>query len=616
MNLFEKLVDILIAVIVLFIFPIMYFGQRQDTITQQVVSAETSDFVDTVRTQGFLTKDMYDTFLIRLGATNVVYDIQLEHKEVALEPEYRLKTADEVIDDQNAAWKGSNVYTYVPVTTAIPTVTDPTSNDGLNLNTETNESVLAGAVNGGIDSGHVHTDTCYAGHRHNASCVDILCDCGGTSGKVVWYTLHANSSAFTAGYKCKDCGKWIFYVTCSDRYSSLGQTMDIYDFKGNNLWIHDMDSEGHEAWGYLQVESIYDSFLHDFYNYTYQPEMTTTEFIAKYNYIFTQNYYYNNNTTTLGEDRPINTFGIDLNALIKKTCNQIEDTTPICNQIITSITPTHPIQTLYLNNPLITTAIIHYKDGSTKVAVCVANFVPNTIVSNKIVTLSYAGFTSPITVTVIPKTKTCVNGHTYNLANDGSDPGCIYCKSWLTSLVVSSPSIGELTIYNGTTLEANGVVLLATYLNGRTELLYSGYVNNLDTNYVGTQTVTISYKGKYTTLKVTSRRNLVRCGICGKYYELYPDGSDPGCPFCAALIPVFTGKVLKYYAKTYSAEILEELYEGTGTYYFSEGDYLSIDVCNLSETIGTKLLIPNISVSSIHIEYGGDIRDETEVSTN
>jgi len=618
MNLFEKLVDILIAVIILFMFPMMYFGQRQDTITQQVVSAETSDFVNLVRTQGFLTQNMYDTFLSRLDATNVVYDIQLEHKEIALEPEYRFKTASEVIDDQNAAWKGSNVYTYVPVTTAIPTVTDPTNNDGLNMNTETNASVLAGAVNGGSDPGHIHTDDCYAGHRHNASCASRICDCGGASGTIVFKVIQLYRG-YAFRYSCKDCNKTIYGIDCDDENDSSGSMYIMSGINSYYLRAYDQDSEGLEAYGYIDIINIYDRFKYNYRNNLLSAELTSREFIDLYNYIFTQNYYYNNNPKVWGEDRPYNSFGSDLNNFVTRTCNQIEDTTPICNQIVTSITPTHPIQTLYINDSLLSTATIHYKDGSSKVAVCDANFVPNIIVNNKTVTLSYAGFTSTISVTVIPKTKTCLHGHTYNLANDGSDPGCIYCKSWLSSLIVASPSTGELIIYKGTTLEANGVVLLATYLNGSTELLYSGYVNNLDTNYVGTQTVTISYKGKYVTLKVTSKRKLVRCGKCGKYYELYPDGSNPGCPFCTALIPVFTGNVLKYYAKTYSDEILKKLYKGAGTYYFKAEDYFSIDLSNRSKTLGTRvfgMIIPGIPQTSIHVEYGGVIRDETQVSSN
>ena len=74
-------------------------------------------------------------------------------------------------------------------------------------------------------------------------------------------------------------------------------------------------------------------------------------------------------------------------------------------------------------------------------------------------------------------------------------------------------------------------------------------MDNLDKNYVGTQTVTISYKGKNTYLTVTTKRNLTRCSICNRYYELYPDDTDPGCPYCLSLTPIFTGNVLEYVDK-------------------------------------------------------------------
>jgi hypothetical protein len=301
----------------------------------------------------------------------------------------------------------------------------------------------------------------------------------------------------------------------------------------------------------------------------------------------------------------------------------LRGSTPLCNQIIKSIAPTNPLQTVYLNEPLITTVKVTYLNGSTKTKITTADFTPNTIVKDKVVNLSLYGsangvatepYKCTIRVTVIPKSKTCVNGHNYNLNSNGTDPGCPYCNGRLSSLAVTTPNTGELTIYGGTSLEENGVVLLATYLNGRKEFLYNGYANNLDKNYVGIQTVTISYKGKYTSLKVIVKRNLKRCEKCGRYYELYPDGTDPGCPYCRALIPVFTGNILKYYAMNYSKEILRELYEGNGTYYFKEGDYFSINVINKNETFAARLIrnfIPNAPLTDIKAEYGGTIRDET-----
>lgn len=68
------------------------------------------------------------------------------------------------------------------------------------------------------------------------------------------------------------------------------------------------------------------------------------------------------------------------------------------------------------------------------------------------------------------------------------------------------------------------------------------------------------------------------------------------------------------YYKTYEADILKELYEGSGQYTFSQGDYISVKVCNRNKTFATKLQqiifkheIPSIQV---YVTYGGIIRDE------
>ncbi len=748
-NIFEKLVDILIAVVILFIFPILYFGQKQDTITQLVVTEKTSDFVDTVRTKGFVTQSMYDTYLKELDTTNVVYDIHLEHKELELEPEYRFKTLEEVIDDQNSSWNGNNVYTYIPVTTEIPTVIDPINNDGLTMNTDTNESVLAAAVDGPSDPNHIHTEACYTGHKHikytgfthyhthDSSCYyykssDVAiydCETCGThnSFTTAYYWLgeltgfnpvpylycdgcgrqYASPGVFISGVRIKNLYSWSCGYNMdlngdesADNVGKVNQyayQMGVPDDNGNsgiytqgcytlkfNRWqtkkdnpYADMYAMRDHPYNYFtdipnsytlaqryRTGTNWENYVYHVVSVAYKPIMQvngTTKFIKQSGNDFFPTeidfstlcrlYYepdfstycksldptlFPNGSTGYTFEYSTGAFdyytwdyasGGPYNTWVA-TCGQVEDTTPDCGHIITSIIPTHPIQSVYINEPLITTATVQYKDGSSKIIVCSANFVPDIAVKNKTVTLTYyetidgvktGPYTCTIIVNVIPKTKICAFGHSYNLNSDGSDPGCPYCNNWLSSLIVFTPDSGEITIYKGTTLEENGVLLLATYLNGRREFLYSGYVNNLDKNYVGAQTVTISYKGKYTTLKVITKRNLKRCDVCGKYYELYPDGSDPGCPFCAALIPIFTGKVLKYYEKFYANEILKELYEGSGTYYFRAGDYLNIEISNKSATLGTKLLgftLPNLPQTSIHVEYGGFIRDETQADSN
>ncbi len=864
-NPFGKIVEIIIAVLLMFFFPLLYFGLRTDSAAQQVVETKSADIMDTVRTQGYLTKDMYDTFLGQLDATGNVYDVHMEHKELALEPEYRLKSPEEVTGDQDDAWNGENIYHYHPVSTELPNISDPANTDG--LNTETNESIMAKAVDGPPDPNHVHTEACYDEFEQGINYENIRIEYkynSGNSATPTAYTFNIYnvkdgrllvSIKRTVETDSSNGGRYSKYMATN--YDSAGNLINAYSWQSGRtgceayLWwsilrgltgvnidqsnsvsntftcdsfLTKLSKTIHEAnainglngvidirlesqferdlLGFIEatldygkvtvpVYSVKDITLSNklyknaiitrtksdiFTNYlgeiecTYvninmgtctwyfdhivnnraehgilnfplksegdllQSNITGRYFVyggidqsrvrpatlgdSNYNYIpatweadlklsdgtwqrcviqrgvgnmaqigatpkfsgytgyigiltrdatswtggrdvyhqvfryswydpvlnryygFTElyfdwplnevphNYYTSGSfyTETGGAMWDYVFTGMDPSYSFGENFYYKHGNTLECSRIITSITATNPVQKVYINEPLIATVIVTYLDGSTKTKIAAADFVPNTIVSDKTVTLSLYGevagvrtgpFTCPITVTVIPRTKTCVNGHTYNLNNDGSDPGCPYCAGWLKSLEVRIPANGVLTIYRGTALIDNGVVLLATYLNGRQEMLYSGYVDNLDKYYVGSQDVTLSYKGKNTTLKVIVKRNLKQCDVCGRYYELYPDDTDPGCPFCKALIPIFTGNVLKYYAKTYSDEILKELYSGSGTYYFKTGDYLAIDVVNRSETFGMKLLgiiFPNKMEESIHVEYGGVIRDETKVS--
>jgi len=279
------------------------------------------------------------------------------------------------------------------------------------------------------------------------------------------------------------------------------------------------------------------------------------------------------------------------------TCGYDEDSTADCNHIIVSLVPTHPVQTVYINDPLITTAKATYKDGSTKIVVCTANFTPASIVNDKDVTLTYnytvdgsnMSISCNIKVTVIPRNKTCAKGHTYNLRSDGSDPGCPYCKAWIESLRVIRPTTSPIVITIGTTLQENGVVLLATYMDGHTEEVSSGYIDNLDKNYLGTMNVTIGYKGASVTVVVQTVCARVICDICGYEYELYPDGTNPGCPRCIQRIPVFTGNVMEYEHINHTNEILESLYS-KGEYMFNINDVFSVSVRNKNTNMARLLL--------------------------
>jgi hypothetical protein len=271
-----------------------------------------------------------------------------------------------------------------------------------------------------------------------------------------------------------------------------------------------------------------------------------------------------------------------------------KESTINCNLKISRITPTHPVQSVYTGEALITTVKATYQDGSTKIVLAGTDFHTDTPVKNKSIVLSYTDTlgnvkTCSITVNVIPRTKTCINGHTYNLNNNGSDPGCPFCRAYVKNIRVISPSTSTMTITIGTTLQENGVKLLVTYYDGHTETITGGYEDNLDKQYLGTKPVTIGYKGVMTQLMVTTVCAKMVCERCGFIFELYPDGINPGCPRCISKTPVFTGKVLEYDEVNYTNEILEELY-GKGEYSFHTNDTLSISIKSKTSTIARSLL--------------------------
>ncbi|MBH1940641.1 hypothetical protein I5677_07045 [Mobilitalea sibirica] len=552
---FEHIVDLAIVIILIFLFPLLFFGQKQDAIVQTVVEKEASQFVDEIRSKGYVTKEMYDEYVNQLSKTGLLYDVSLEHRQLIYEPEYRFRTPEEVIDEQDAAYTGTNTYHYRSVTTNVPHVEDPVFNG--NLNTETNESVMEDAEDTPALPGHIHADDCYNGtkHTHNSSCDST------------YYSTWKHVESQSSSERHSGCNGYISYYSSVDVCAECG------------VYFQYSQTSCSGSCGTFEYSSGYSGncTCSGYYVYSCGKE---------------EGKYYNGDT----------------------------EVSPNCNEKVTELTPTHPTQTVYTNDPLITTAKATYMDGSTKTVLCNTTYVTSSVVENRPVTITYSysidGTTyskeATITVNVIPRNKECDHGHLYNLNTDERDPGCPYCRAWLSNLTVVIPDTGRITIYRGTTLPDNGVTLLATYLDGRTEYVYSDYVDNLDEYYVGSQNVTLSYKGHYTHLYVTTKRNIVFCSECGRYYELHPDDSNPGCPFCQSKIPIFTGNVMEYIDKRYTYEILKELYEGSGTYYFTDRDYLLLSLENKSASWGRRLLtniFRGLDEKYIDFSYGGYVRE-------
>lgn len=590
-NPLDIIIDIILTIMIIFIFPILYLGMKQDTLTQTIVEIETNSFVQEVRSKGYIDKNMYEEYLENLSATGTLYDIEIEHNHNSLEAEYRFRTEDEVIDEHNKLYTGTNEYHYWPITTEIPHIEDPIDDSG-NLNSETNDSIMEGAITKLADPNHIHNESCYIGHRHatsgcsyrsghshTSSCYHNHTDscyttCSGSTSSRTFKSTHYCGGTWTiVGYYCNLCGNYTYYVGgCSNYRYSDPNTHGCAG--GQNLGPKPPGTQGHKK--------------------TLTCSISTT-------------------SSTCGKSSGPGGWN----------CGISQDSTLDCDKIIDSIAPTHPIQTVYLNDLLITTVRATYKDGSQKTHICTTNFDTSQPVTNKTATITYNYavdgtariIQTTMTVSTILRNKTCHKGHVYSLSSDNTDPGCPFCRGYLQSLVVYYPSSGNITIYKGTTLQENEVTLLATYMDGRKKYLKTEYVDNLDKKYIGTQTVTLSYKGLYTTLSVNIKRNLKLCHICNRYYELYPDNTDPGCSYCEALTPIFTGKILEYENEYYAADILKEIYDGNEAYYFSDKDYLLMTVKNRTNSWGRGLIkniFKGMGNEYINVVDGGYIREEIQ----
>ena len=71
-------VAILLAAILMFVFPLMMTADNNEDVTNLKVEQLTTDFTDTMRVTGKLTQEDYDNFVVNLAATGNAYDVQIE----------------------------------------------------------------------------------------------------------------------------------------------------------------------------------------------------------------------------------------------------------------------------------------------------------------------------------------------------------------------------------------------------------------------------------------------------------------------------------------------------------------------------------------------------------
>lgn len=100
MNSISKVFSILIAILLLYVFPISAAFNQQDDISELVVLRATTSFVDAVRDKGFISPTMYNDFLQAIHATGNTFDVQMEHGQKRYIPVYDDPTRPETFRNQ------------------------------------------------------------------------------------------------------------------------------------------------------------------------------------------------------------------------------------------------------------------------------------------------------------------------------------------------------------------------------------------------------------------------------------------------------------------------------------------------------------------------------------
>ena len=87
-------VAILVATILMFVFPMLAVAERNDDISQIEVQTATVEFVDNIRATGKLYAQDYDAYVQKLGSTGNTYDIEIERKVLDENPSKKLTWAN------------------------------------------------------------------------------------------------------------------------------------------------------------------------------------------------------------------------------------------------------------------------------------------------------------------------------------------------------------------------------------------------------------------------------------------------------------------------------------------------------------------------------------------
>lgn len=582
----NRLIDIVVFCIAGFIVPVFYYLILMGVVENTTVQVKLQIFAENVSTKGYVDYAMYESFVEELNRVGVLVHPEFHVEHELLAPEYKMRSIEDAEGYLDGLWSGSNILNQGAISVQRPVVTDPGTPPAGSL---TGNVAGANTSTTGPSASHSHSGACYTGtqHIHDASCPSNSVRCSAGCEK---HIHTGNSSSGTGCYGGSYtpptqtyCGNWSVTSSTSSPSSlvcSAGHSMTYY----YETYVCSGCGQSSSS-GFYRCACWSGTNAHYWYSgggYAKNCGKSTSTY-----------YLGNTKCSTCNGTGYVNTVACT------KTNGGYYNAdgtacTALCNKVVTSMAAVVKEQVLVAGTGVDARVKVVFADGHSEIVnATVSGFNSTAYNVVQTVTLSYGTYSGSLsnktktkcTIKVMVRypTKTCSNGHLYYLVS-GDTTLCPYCKAYPKTLTVLGAAEEPFHTIKGTTLTQNGISLKVTYYDGRVEILTSGWQDNFDMNYIGEQTVTITYLGATTTLKVYNDRVKVPCSVCGYEYALYPDNTDPGCPKCLAAIPVFTGNVLRYTENVSCGEILDELYHGDGIYYFSRGDRMEMQIWKTEKT--------------------------------
>ena len=113
------IIAIVLAAVLMFVFPLMTMSDRTDDVSQLAVETTTTEFVDDIRTTGKLTMDKYSKFVESISSTGNSYEVEMELQVLDENPGKKTTQAE-------ATKIGENVY-YTMYTSQILDTINPST---------------------------------------------------------------------------------------------------------------------------------------------------------------------------------------------------------------------------------------------------------------------------------------------------------------------------------------------------------------------------------------------------------------------------------------------------------------------------------------------------------